>query len=119
MIAPMPIAPPAQTTRARHRSPRGNSLRLTMVLGCALWLTDAALAATAAPQPAAATPQPAPPARAPRQLGQYSGFEGREAELGRVVASALRGVTPNGAPGAAQSTRATTSRAARRCSGWR
>jgi hypothetical protein len=57
---------------------------------------DAAAPATAAgPAAAAASPSAPPPARA-RQLGQYSGFEGRELELGRRVAAALRDATPAG-----------------------
>ncbi len=55
----------------------------------------------AGPAPAAATD--AAPPRA-RQLGQYSGFEGRELELGRLVAAALREAAPvattPGVPGA-------------------
>lgn len=46
-------------------------------------------------EPGAAT---AAGAKRPRQLGQYSGFEGREPELGRAVAAALRELRPNGAP---------------------
>jgi hypothetical protein len=60
---------------------------------CTLSLAlPAARAADAAP--AAAGTQAARPAR---QLGQYSGFEGRERELGVAVAAALRDLQPNGA----------------------
>ncbi len=52
----------------------------------------AAVAAGATPVATGVTP-----ARA-RQLGQYSGYEGREDELGRLVAAALRNATPT-APG--------------------
>jgi hypothetical protein len=48
--------------------------------------------------PAAAA---APAARPARKLGQYSGFEGRERELGLAVAAAMRNLQPTGsAPGA-------------------
>lgn len=51
---------------------------------------------------AAATEGAAPAARPTRKLGQYSGFEGRERELGVAVAAALRTLQPTGAvPGAA------------------
>ena len=50
---------------------------------------------------AAATEAAAPGARPARKLGQYSGFEGRERELGIAVAAALRTLQPTGAtPGA-------------------
>lgn len=76
---------------------------VALATGAMLLLALPATALSAAPDGAAPTDAAAPAAgtRRPRQLGQYSGFEGREAELGRVVASALRGVTPNGAPGGA------------------
>jgi hypothetical protein len=64
---------------------------------------DAPTPTAAAVEPAsgAATAGAAAPPRA-RQLGQYSGFEGRELELGRRVAAALRDATPAAtAPGVA------------------
>jgi hypothetical protein len=93
-------------------------------LGLATALAAAAFAAASlvAPPPAAAAapgPGEARPAidgapgrgdsapaadttRRNRQLGQYSGFEGRELELGRLVAAALRQATPAAsAPGVA------------------
>jgi hypothetical protein len=45
------------------------------------------------PHASAATESASPPTR----LGQYSGFEGREAELGRAVAAAIRQASPGGA----------------------
>jgi hypothetical protein len=72
----------------------------------AMLLTTAAQAGAsdAAPAGAAATPPAAagaPPARPARKLGQYSGFEGRERELGLAVAAAMRTLQPTGAaPGA-------------------
>lgn len=57
---------------------------------------EATAAATQAAGPAATGGADA--ARSQRRLGQYSGFEGREAELGRAVAAALRGAAPSGAP---------------------
>jgi hypothetical protein len=79
------------------------------------WITTASLliclatAATAAAgevapslaAAAAATEGAAPGARPARKLGQYSGFEGRERELGVAVSAALRTLQPTGAtPGA-------------------
>jgi hypothetical protein len=67
------------------------------------WITTLSLAfflATAAPAraddaaPAAAA---APAAKPARKLGQYSGFEGRERELGFAVAAVLRTLQPTGA----------------------
>jgi hypothetical protein len=50
--------------------------------------------ATPAEQPAAGPERP----RAERRLGQYSGYEGREEELGRIVGRALREAAPAAAP---------------------
>ncbi|MCU0759588.1 MAG: hypothetical protein MUF07_10415 [Steroidobacteraceae bacterium] len=60
-----------------------------------------AMAAAPAGDPAASAAGPAADAAAAkpaRQLGQYSGYEGREAELGRMVAAALREAKPAGGP---------------------
>ena len=129
MLTSMPLA--AQSARpnfACYGGPRGAVLRLSLALARAAFTSEVAVAVEAratspttataatsvsaeAASPAVASAQPAAAAtaapasasapRAPRQLGQYSGFEGRELELGRAVAVALRGVTPNGAPSGA------------------
>lgn len=105
MITSMPwAAPSARPQSARRANVRGVLPGLALALALASAASATAAPEAAAPEaagPAAAPAPPAPAARAPRQLGQYSGFEGRETELGRAVATALRGVTPNGAPAGA------------------
>ncbi len=74
------------------RTTRAWTLATTLAVVATATATFALTSATAADAPA----------RPARQLGQYSGFEGRELELGRLVAAALRNAAPSpGAPGIA------------------
>ncbi len=97
-------------TRTPHMPLRTLRGLAAVTLACSTLMLAATAAAAAAPAtapsaastPAAAAPaaDAAAPARRPRQLGQYSGYEGRERELGKAVAAALQGATPTGAKGA-------------------
>lgn len=102
--AALPLATAVALTLSAHGALAAAPVTTTSATAVA---TTTATAADAAPPSsaagaargtAAAAKDASGGARRTRQLGQYSGFEGRELELGRAVAAALRGLRPNGAP---------------------
>jgi hypothetical protein len=98
-LAALPAARIAALALALAVALAAATLAVSPAAHAAAAVTPAAAAAAAGAAPAPATAAAAPRAR---QLGQYSGFEGRELELGRLVAAALRDASPAAtAPGVA------------------